>query len=249
MAKKSIPQELEAYIDRYFNLKISGKTVVCPYFMNSAAGFLRPPVQAGKGTPDQIEEEGAKIFSYIKNLDTSEEVIRQEMIDHGLGIDCSGLVYQLYNYWLTSILGKQTLDTYLPPQKTLNVRKIFSRKLKPESSVSADMFTSSPIAEKVSPLEALPGDLIRTKGGKHVLFVTDVEYIDEKATKIYYVQSTRFYARNGLHKGIIELGTDGDLMKSSWIDVTSDEEKNHTFDGFKESVNVNGVYRTIFPIR
>lgn len=77
-----------------------------------------------------------------------------------LGIDCSGLVCQLLNFYF---------KTDLNPRKT-----------------SADMLTSTPISKKITDLNNIQtGDLVRQKNGHHVLFI-----IDKKDDIINYVDSS-----------------------------------------------------------
>lgn len=79
---------------------------------------------------------------------------------HHLGIDCSGLVSQLLNFYLNS---------HLNPRHT-----------------SADMLTSTKLSQKIENQKDIQtGDLVRQKNGHHVLFI-----IEKKGNTIHYVDSS-----------------------------------------------------------
>jgi hypothetical protein len=245
---KKLPEEVQKFIDRYFALDVAGKKVICPYFMN-IGGIFKDSVMAGKGDPLEIEAKAADIFSHISLVDKSEEFIRTEMLDHGLGVDCSGLVYQILNKWLRDVANKGEFKDYLPKQKTFNPRKMVSRLLKPQSSVNADMLTSEPISTKVEIKDIQPGDMIRTRGGKHILFITEVEYNADKTPKtLTFVNSTTYYIRNGMRYGKIHLNHELNLSTSTWDDNDPGEATNFAYKGYRELMDNNGVFRPNLPI-
>lgn len=248
MQTKKIPVELQNFIDKYFHLDIVGKKVICPYFINKKGGFLNKPVFAGKGDPLEIEVAAANLFKHIDLMDKDEEFIRSQMVENYLGVDCSGLVYQIYNKWLRDIENKGELKNYLSKTHSLNPRKLVSRLIKPQSSVSADMFTSGPISKKVDVKDIRPGDLIRTRGGKHVLFITEVEYENDIPKKIIFVNSATYYKRSGVRYGEIILDESLDLLKSEWRDNDPNEDINYAYKGFRELTMNNGTFRPNLPI-
>lgn len=243
---RKIPAELAKFIDKYFTLNVAGMKVICPYYMN-VGGILKDSVFAGKGSPVEIENKAKDIFSHIDLVNKDENFIRSEMSHNDLGIDCSGLVYQILNTWLRDISKKSELKDYLPKSRTFNPRRIISRMIKPQSSVSADMFTSSPISKKIDLKDVQPGDLIRTRGGKHILFVTEVEYNDTIPTKITFVQSASLYKRTGVRYGSVELIKKMDLACSIWSDANPEEE-NHTYKGYRTLMDNNGIFRPELPL-
>jgi hypothetical protein len=246
---KSIPQELKDFINKYLNLQIKGEKVIAPYFINTS-GFLKQPIFAGKGDPYDIESKANEMFASHDFKDDKARLVRQEMEKIGLGVDCSGLVYQAYNKWLRDILGKGDLKSFLPKENPLKVRKFFSRVLKPEASVSADMFTSGPISESIEVKDIRPGDLIRTRGGKHLLLITDVTYRDGIPFILTFVNSTTFYTRNGVRYGEITLNKDLNLANAEWRDLSElngdTDNGNFAYKGYRELMNNNGVWRPKF---
>lgn len=241
----TVPDRVLNFIQRYFQLKVANSYTEIPYYINES-GFLVSPVSAGKGSPDEIEHKIAqkiKNNNEIKNPSDAYELLKT----HCLGIDCSGLVYQIYDFWLKNE-AKGNLADYLIKIPVWKLRKFISRKFKPQSSVSADELTSEPFAKKIDINEIKSGDLIRTQGGKHVLFIYKIDYEADKPKKIYYVESTKFYEKNGLVRGYIEFEDEINLASAKWTDEGKTNEENHTYKGFRVIMNDNGVFRPKLPI-
>ena len=113
-------------VNKYLNLEIEGKRIVCPYFTNHIGkafldamhdGGLDPETTGriiklynerkyplgwwrGKGTPEQIIEATLDIAKMEKTDLTKggAEAIREFMMLHGMGIDCSGFVYNVLSF-------------------------------------------------------------------------------------------------------------------------------------------------------
>lgn len=245
---KKIPTELQTFIDKFFHLNICGIDVITPYHMNSRGSFLKRPVFSGKATAEEIEKMANEIFHKEDFRELNAENIRREMIQSHLGIDCSGFTYQIYNFWIKNISHKGELRDYLPEVNKVNFRKFISRKFKPQSSVSADMFASEPIASRIDLKDIQPGDLIRTRGGKHVLFVVEVEYENALPTKIKVVHSTNKYKRTGVRYEDIFLGKELDLAAANWENHDGDEPSNETYKGYRVLMENNGVFRPNLPL-
>lgn len=240
----SIPDSVKNFINQYFELRIKDQKVRCPYFIN-LNGMLKSPVMSGKGTPEEIENQANSI---IKTESNNAKEIRKQMQELGLGVDCSGLVYNIYDFWIgEKFQGKKSLCDFLPTVSIFNLRKYLSRLKKPQNSVSADEFTSSPLANKIEIKKARPGDLIRTRGGKHVLFITEVETQNDLIQKICFVNSAREYKLNGVRYGEIIFDENQSLNTAKWIDIP-EEEVNFTSKGYRESINSNGIFRPNLPL-
>jgi hypothetical protein len=110
-------------VDRYLNLQIGGKKIVCPYFTNHAGFYFIQAMREagldletgmkvmkvynsnrlpygwfrGKGTPEQIEEAAVEIAGMEEiNLDKATAAGIVEFLRvYGLGVDCSGFVYNV----------------------------------------------------------------------------------------------------------------------------------------------------------
>lgn len=239
---KKLPSEVQNFIDKWFELEIDTKKIPAPYFIN-IGGFLKKPVLAGKGTIEEIQNTTEEM---IKGKDLNAQEILDFMHENGIGIDCSGLVYQIYDFWIQS-KEKGRLQDFLPQVPFYKLRKFLSRKTKPQNSIGADEFTSEPFSQKIDLKDIEPGDLIRTKSGKHVLFVTEVEtHENENPKRIKFVQSARLYNRDGIRYGEIFLNEDKSLNTAKWEDYDKNEPVNHSFEGWREGINTNGVFRPKF---
>ncbi len=236
------PKAVFDEIEKFANMEIAGKKISCPYFINSG-GFLKSPVYSGKGTPDEIVLEIKKYLTKIGNHEYSEEELIQIMKSKGIGIDCSGLVYDLLDIWVRE--NKISLTQNLPKVNLINIRKFISRMIKPQNSINADEFTSEPFGERVNIIDIKPGDLIRTRAGKHILIILEVEY-DERLTpkKIKYLESASKYKKDGVRYGEIYLNDDLNLNTSRWV-TSPREDINFTYEGWREGINTNGVFRPI----
>lgn len=239
----NLPNKVYKFIDKYFNLRIKGFIVSTPYYINKF-GLAKHPVAAGKGDPYEIEEIANE---KLKSVNVSSEVeIYNLLSKHNIGIDCSGLVFNIYKYWLS--LFNYDIKNYLSKVHILNIRKYFSRKFKPQSSINANELTSLPFSNKLERIvDVLPGDLIRTRGGKHVLFITRVVKNEFLVKEIEFVHSAAEYQRNGIRKGLIILDQNQSLNLAEWIDMPQ-EEKNFARLGYKEKINNNGIFRPNIPI-
>ncbi len=124
--------------------------------------IIKEQLLGGKGNWKDLKNETQKIAKKEK-IDLS-KLNKQQLYNfqkkHHIGIDCSGLICQLLNFYFNSNLN---------PRKT-----------------SADMLTSSPISKKIiNPNDLQTGDLVRQKNGRHALFI-----IDKQNDTISYVDSS-----------------------------------------------------------
>jgi hypothetical protein len=239
---EKVPDEVQGFINRYFELNIKKTRVICPYFINEGVRLLTNPIFAGKGTPEEIESAAVNLVENSGNITTADE-IRDLMHKAGLGIDCSGLVYQIYDFWLQDVKKSQPISAFLPKVNPLFIRKYLSRKMKPQSSFGANEQTSSPFATKIELSEVRPGDLIRSRGGKHILFIIEVEKDEKFVNRIKFVHSSRQYQRDGVRYGEIHLDKDQSLATAKWEDNDQSEPVNYAYQGFRESINTNGIFR------
>jgi len=118
----------------------------------------------GKGTAKEIALQTIEFANLqnIKLLDLTPEQFYNFQKKNHLGIDCSGLVCQLFN-------------------------SVFKTKLDSRHT-SAQMLTSKPLATRIKRSDAKEGDLIRQRYGKHVLLVLS---IDKKTVTYINASSTQ----------------------------------------------------------
>ncbi len=140
--------ELKQEIEHYVGI---------PYMINVIydGKIIKERFLGGKGNWKDIQKETQKLAKQ-ENIDlkrlTPKQIYNFQK-KHKIGIDCSGLVSQLLNFY-GQLLGKK-VD--LNPRRT-----------------SADMLTSSPLSKKIDDLNNIQtGDMIRQKNGHHVLFIIE----------------------------------------------------------------------------
>jgi len=149
--------------------------------------IIKEKFLGGKGNYRQIATETIKLAQKQK-IDlvklSNQEFYNFQKKNH-IGIDCSGLVCQLLNFYF---------------QANLNPRK-----------TSADMLTSAPLSQEIKPNEIKTGDLVRQKNGHHVLFIIEkqgniIYYIDSsfEGRGVKYGK-TNITDKNFIHQGFYRL--------------------------------------------
>jgi hypothetical protein len=236
----------EKTINNYFNLPFPGVSGVrCPYYNNkrsSVRGQLR--VLGGKGSPEEIIEE-SKIISIQYHLGLFEnngqckiadkDIFRKFLIDHNLGIECSGFVTQVLR------------DHFKETQKIDITRKIFIcspkrlgryliSKLRPieniDVKVLADDKNSTPVKDQV---DIKPGDIVTMletgpqQKRNHVLLVKDnnsgvIKYVHARAW------SSEGQYGHGVAEGTITIvDQNKGLLEQKWIESGKENDANETY--------------------
>lgn len=216
----------------YIDFEIAGKKILMPYcIVDLPYDRTKHPMgrtdkshnYAGKGTPKQIEEvlvETAKRKAFDLQKAKPQEITRF-MIYHGIGIDCSGFVYNI-------------LDTYLKRTKQVSLAKyiyrypgivgklenLLLRKNRVRRS-SAETLTNSLntiTIDKVKDIQ--PGDMIRLTHsdwpGKHIAIIVDIN-----KGYITYAMASEYMKIRGVHFGKIKiLDNNKGLEKQYWLEKT-----------------------------
>jgi len=210
-----------AVVERYARLRLGGKFVVAPYFMNNP-GRKGRRVSVGKGTAEALERETlrlAKKYRFDINRASAAQ-IRDFMVKHSLGIDCSGLIA-----WVSHALVMQRTGRSLwrsISYKGHPLRVLIIRHLRPVENISARLLTDESNAITVHDLSKVrPGDIIRVLNGNHVLLITEVGF-DSKNTPLYmqYVNSTEYGGvKYGVRYGRINIcKPNSPILDQEWID-------------------------------
>ena len=203
-------------INKYKNMKIGRGTIPCPYYMNvakrSVMSMLREvqvPEDAidkfsslwrmgktgfgrhqGKGTPEEIIEATREITGRIGlPVDRAYPEIVVEIMKHiGLGIDCSGLVFNVLSF---------AFDKEGRNEELLNCLDWSEPDKRSASRAGVTVFAGK-ASETIDPSEARSLDLILTKGtsGKY----NHIALILQKADGDYdVVQSTLLALPTGVN--------------------------------------------------
>jgi len=256
----------EKIIEEYFNLPFDGAAGIrCPYYNNSRRG-QRGQLRAliGKGAPEEIVEE-AKIISiqYHHGLFDKDghccihgdhgdgqkaESIRRFLIDHDLGVDCSGFAAQVLSAYF-----KETKGVDIGRRFQFWPRKYFFRwliaKLRPIENMSVRVFAKNVNSEKIfdgrgaiDTAKILPGDIVvmletgPNKKRNHIILFTDIT-----AGVLQYVSARAWSSEgkygHGVARGIIRMTKPGgNLLEQTWEESGKTNEANETYLEAKNAV-------------
>jgi len=243
--KKMLSKSILDLVNSYQYLPIAGKLISCPYFKNRAGVRVGYKVAVGKGTPHEIAEEveiRSKINKYdLNNVSIYE--IRQFMEKQGLGVDCSGFVVQLLNVIDSKVVIKLAKRNFLK-----NPYRALISRMRPIENISADRLTSGKRVRKIEDLNKIePGNLIRTRRGKHLLIVIGT-YTgeDDKINKVVYAHATLYYGKeSGVRIGEINITSLEKHLKDQDWQEKDENENNPTYQGYLDDDGSNGIYKLI----
>lgn len=175
-------------LQAYLNLNFDGVKVSCPYWINKVDKKIRGPF-GGKGLPGQLvlsakrsaEKRGLKIGSFSKSQLLG--FLKKERI----GIDCSGFAYNFLNQMDKEKGGNGIADD------------LFKRKTFPDWNpawrASVDVLTNKENSRELELKEVKIGDMIRIKGGRHMMVVVDIS-----GKSIIYAHSSKVLTKKeGVH--------------------------------------------------
>jgi hypothetical protein len=243
-----LPLYAEEVIDEYNNLRLGGKKVVCPYYMNTVKERAGLRALIGKGDPGEIEKE-VLVWAKLKDFDlkkSSPKKIREFMIDRHIGVDCSGFVVHTVNFWLKNE-GKKPLIHYLEFKNNSLLAKL-RRFFRPVENISANTLTNELNCDKIDDLNQVrPGDFIRSKGkvknSHHIMLISKVVKENGKVQEIEFTHASRTYdEHNGIRSEVIVVTKPKlSLSKQQW---PSDPDGKHMLlDHFKVFEEDNGIRR------
>jgi hypothetical protein len=242
----TLPPTALEIIGEFEHLHLGGKDVVCPYYMNIIKERAGLRSLIGKGDPSEIEKE-VMVWAKLKDFDLNKadaSQIRKFMMNHHIGIDCSGFIVHVLNFWLQAE-GKKSIEHYLK-FKNNGFFARFKRLFRSVENISANTLTNLDNTTKINDLNSVkPGDLIRSKGkvknSHHVMLVHATIKEAGKVKEIKYVHSSKNYGdKNGIKYGrIIIKDNSTSLGKQEW----QEGPKNYTHAGFLVDENDNGIRR------
>jgi len=245
-----LPESAKLVISEYFNLPIGGKKIKSPYFMNIRKQRAGLRVLVGKGKAEEIVRE-VQVLAKVKKInlnELSDDQIRKFMISQDLGVDCSGFVTHILNFWLHQT-GKKPLIHYLQFPDNSLIKKL-KCKLRPVENIGANLLTGNLNCDKITDLNDIkPGDLVRLKGRQknshHVMIVSKVTLEDNVIKSFEYTESTRDYGDdNGIRIGtVIITNPDGELKDQNWTDIDPQTNRNWTHENLLKEYDDNGIRR------
>ena len=241
----SLPEICQQLIRAYARLDFGhGRTVAAPYYKNNPKQRrFTTPVEGGKGTPNEIiletkiraREQGINFDPLIPAL------IREFMMREGIGIDCSGFAARVMDCLVRATTGQSFTQAIKP--MGYGWRKIVYH-FRPFQNTNVLTLTS-PVNSNPAALPTLqPGDLIRTRGGNHVLLVTDV--VRDTGGCIqdfrYAHSSGQFGEESGVRTGEVTItNPQEDLAHQEWKEVWNGTIPSR--EGWEENHEKNGIFR------
>lgn len=246
-------------LEDYFSLPFAGITGVrCPYFNNARLkqrAQLR--VLAGKGTPKEIVEE-AKIISIQYQCGifdkagrcclhsqcgeekTPTDTVRKFLVDHNLGIECSGFVTQILREHFKELKGVDIVRQFYIVSPRHFLRWLISL-LRPVENIGVRRYADDRNTEKINWQDAQAGDVIimletdAQKKRHHILLVTD-----RTDTVIYYAHARAWGSEgkygHGVAKGEIRIvSPSGNLLDQNWVELEKENISNETYTEAKRA--------------
>jgi hypothetical protein len=208
-----------------------------PYFNNKSRGRRAGlAVEVGKGSAKEIMEE-VEAQARKEKVDLRTIDLKKFMVDHDIGIDCSG-----FAYYLLDSHDKGSLKQHLTFTHSPNFISRFFAKLKPVKNVDVLVFADARNSKLITLDKIKVGDMITmvntTERGirNHILVVRKVEY-----PVIYYVHAVAWPTDgeygHGVHEGQIEILDPGKpIVEQRWIEQEKEGEENYTHMRAKKSV-------------
>ncbi len=247
MTTKTLSQPARNVISQYLSLSFVQGSLPCPYFNNrriATRGNLR--VLIGKGTPSDIITE-AHIIAMREHIDLNElamDQLRNFLIDHNLGIDCSGLTYYILNAELKAT-KHISLAHNLHYPKSGFLRKLIIQ-LRPVENISVKVLADEKNSQLVEIKDIEPGDIIiMIKTGlqhklNHVLLIHQVDFENKKIQTVHYTHAIQWQIdgkyNHSVRQGIIEITDENKpLIKQKWIEQNRSGENNYTLNHAKRS--------------
>jgi hypothetical protein len=207
----SVSQFLNSCVYRY-RLNLGGKSVWCPYWSDDWRRGIRGP-HGGKGTPEEITATAIRLSKdeHFKLATHSPDEIRQFMVRHFLGVDCSGFSYYL--------LDQLLIPLHLPKLDQLITPPPLGNPLNPlRFRCNVRCLTNNRHTTKVNfPRQpAQPGDLLRFHRGKHLMVIIRVT-----PSTLTYAHSASLTQTPGVHLAKITLTHPRqDLSHQHWHELT-----------------------------
>jgi len=219
MVRTKLVDQLKLEIQKYLGI---------PYFSNTSSVKSDNNAMVGKGTAREIALTAIELANKqnIKLQDLTAVEIYRFHKKNKIGIDCSGLVYHLCDYYYYLKTGKNIYSELKGTEDKKGPRRL-----------SANLLTSPPNAIAIKNLNDIQtADLIRMDQGKHVIFI-----IEKIKNTISYVHSSQKTKQKGVHYGHIKIiNPSQDLSTQLWSDSTL---KKTSYQSLFSPKDGDGVFR------
>lgn len=243
----TLSPEAQKIIEQYLSLPL-GLGCQTPYY-NNKRKKIRAGLRAliGKGRPEEIAEE-AEMFSIRERIGIKKmasDDLKKFLVDHNLGIDCSGLAYHVLEAESIARTGKKLRGTVTPWNG-------FKRRLvhlfRPSENSGVSTFSHSQNSVAVSEADVRAGDFISIIGTgpekkyNHMVVVESVE-LSEDTKKITYVHSYMWpedgIYGHGVRRGTIVIKNNGPVISGIWTEKEKTGKDNYTFFSAKNAKDIS----------
>jgi len=209
-----IPEAGQKIIDSYLRMPINNKVIACPYYTNlkKIRGGLR--VFLGKAPAQEIINE-AKFISQKEHLDLSqlsEQELYHFMVEHNLGIDCSGLAVHILKEVYANFPISDNKTKKINILKKIKIVPFYKKpfrylisKMRPLENISVRILADNKNSFEVNDFSDIrPGDMMIRTNLKHIYLVVKVEKENEMIKKISYCHAPRPKQKDYFGSGVIE---------------------------------------------
>lgn len=238
---KKFEELIKQEIDKFLNLEVGGVYCKVPYIFGSS--WLEFWRTGGKGSIDQIKTEAKKLFA-LYDLIPSEmsEFERYKFLrDKRVGIDCSGLVYNVYDEVSKVLLNKSIGDFILRKTGFLGKLDKYLFSFKRNRRIASYHLTSDINSFPIENLKDIRvGDMIKMKSLDpnigHVAIIYDVD-LDKNV--ITYAHSSFKTKTVGPHLSKINItNINLPIDKQNWEELSVKGESISTSANSKEGLGL-----------
>ncbi len=244
MNTKTLSDKALVVVNQYTNFSIGNARCSIPYFNNKHSG-ARASLRAniGKGSPKDIFDEVESISILEKvNAGTLDSItFKNFLVDHNIGIDCSGLVYHVLSAE-SEAREKGVLDKHLSFPLCTGLLGKIRCKLRPIENAGVTTFAHDKNSRVLNLTQAEPGDIVTMIGNKrettdpqrdHIVLIHQIEYQNFMPTTLHYIHAIAWPTDgeygHGVREGRIEIVNPiKPLSEQRWIENEKTDSLNYT---------------------
>ena len=189
----NLPEAGQKVVDSYLNMSIANKAIACPYYTNLKREKAALKVFLGKGSAQEIINE-VKFVSQKEDVDLvrfSEEKLYRFMVEHNLGIDCSGLAVHI----LKAVHKEKNINLFEKIKIVSFFKNPWRRlvsQLRPIENIGVRVLANDKNSFLLKSFnDVLPCDLIIRTNLRHVYLVTKTEKENGIIKKIGFAHAPR----------------------------------------------------------
>jgi len=202
-----IPESGQRVIDSYLKMVIGGKPIICPYYTNLKKQRAALRVFLGKAPAQEIINE-TNFISLKEDVDLnklSEQRLYQFLVEHNLGIDCSGLA----TYVIQAVYQENKKINILKSIKIISVFKNPWRWLvawlRPIENISVRVLANDKNSFLINDFQKIkPGDMLIRTDLRHVYLITKIKKENNQIKKFVYVHAPRPKQRDYFGPGVFQ---------------------------------------------